>query len=153
MHGLAAPGSGGAFHAKVMVVAGHERALVAIGSGDLSAAGWGLNKESWTVAKANREACPELVADVADWLRSLDSLCALAPLAARGISRTAALLEELASRPKSWTPGTAWCTPAPGRSSTSSRVARWTTCCCTRHPTTSAPPLSGNSSLGYARRG
>jgi hypothetical protein len=96
VHGLAAPGSGGAFHAKVTVVAGHERALVAIGSGDLSAAGWGLNKESWTVAKANREACPELVADVADWLRSLDSLCALAPLAASGISRTAALLEELA---------------------------------------------------------
>jgi hypothetical protein len=96
VHGLAAPGAGGAFHAKVMVVAGHERALVAIGSGDLSPGGWGLNKESWTVATADREACPELVADVADWLRSLDSLCALAPLAASGISRTAALLEELA---------------------------------------------------------
>jgi hypothetical protein len=96
VHGLAAPGAGGAFHAKVIVVAGHERAIVAIGSGDLSPAGWGLNKESWTVATANREACPELVADTADWLRSLDSLCALAPLAASGISRTAALLEELA---------------------------------------------------------
>jgi hypothetical protein len=36
------------------------------------------------------------VADIADWLRSLDGLCALAPLAASGISRTAALLEELA---------------------------------------------------------
>jgi hypothetical protein len=96
VHGLAAPGSGGAFHAKVMVVAGPERALVAIGSGDLSPGGWGLNKESWTVATADREACPELVADVADWLRSLERLCALAPLAASGISRTAALLEELA---------------------------------------------------------
>jgi hypothetical protein len=96
VHGLAALGSGGAFHAKVMVVAGRERALVAIGSGDLSPAGWGLNKESWTVATADREACPELVADVADWLRSLDSLCALAPLTASGISRTASLLEELA---------------------------------------------------------
>ena len=96
VHGLAAPHSGGAFHAKVIVVAGHERALVAIGSGDLSPAGWGLNEESWTVVTANREACPELVADTADWLRSLDSLCALAPLGASGISRTAALLEELA---------------------------------------------------------
>jgi len=96
VHGLAAPGAGGAFHAKVMVVAGRDRALVAIGSGDLSPGGWGLNKESWTVATADREACPELVADVADWLRSLDGLCALAPLAAHGISRTAALLEELA---------------------------------------------------------
>jgi hypothetical protein len=96
VHGLAAPGSGGPFHAKVMIVAGRERALVAIGSGDLSPGGWGLNKESWTVATADREACPELVADVADWLRSLDGLCALAPLAASGISRTAALLEELA---------------------------------------------------------
>jgi hypothetical protein len=96
VHGLAAPGAGGAFHAKVMIVAGRERALVAIGSGDLSPGGWGLNKESWTVARADREACPELVADVADWLRSLDSLCALTPLAASGISRTAALLEEIA---------------------------------------------------------
>jgi hypothetical protein len=96
VHGLAAPRSGGQFHAKVMVVAGRERALVAIGSGDLSPGGWGLNKESWTVATADREACPELVADVADWLRSLDGLCALAPLAASGISRTASLLEELA---------------------------------------------------------
>ena len=96
VHGLAAPSSGGAFHAKVTVVAGRERALVAIGSGDLSPGGWGLNKESWTVATADREGCPELVADVADWLRSLDGLCALAPLAASGISRTAALLEELA---------------------------------------------------------
>jgi hypothetical protein len=96
VHGLAAPASGGAFHAKVMIVAGRERAVVAIGSGDLSPGGWGLNKESWTVATADREACPELVADVADWLRSLDSLCALTPLAASGISRTAALLEELA---------------------------------------------------------
>ena len=96
VHGLAAPGAGGAFHAKVVIVAGPERALVAIGSGDLSPGGWGLNEESWTVATADRVACPELVADVADWLRSLDGLCALAPLAASGISRAAALLEELA---------------------------------------------------------
>ncbi len=96
VHGLAAPGAGGLFHAKLMVVAGRERALVAIGSGDLSPGGWGLNKEAWTVATADREACPELVADVADWLRSLDDLCTLAPLTASGISRTAALLEELA---------------------------------------------------------
>jgi hypothetical protein len=96
VHGLAAPRSGGTFHSKVMIVAGRERALVAIGSGDLSPGGWGLNKESWTVATADREACPELVADIADWLRSLDGLCALAPPAASGISRAAALLEELA---------------------------------------------------------
>ena len=96
VHGLAAPRQGGAFHAQVMIIAGRERALVAIGSGSLSPGGWGLNKESWTVATADRESCPELVADIADWLRSLDGLCALAPLAASGISRTAALLEELA---------------------------------------------------------
>jgi hypothetical protein len=96
VHGLAAPNAGGAFHAKVVVVAGRERALVAIGSGDLSPGGWSLDTESWTVATADRAACPELVADIADWLRSLEGLCALAPLAAAGISRTAALLEELA---------------------------------------------------------
>ena len=96
VHGLAAPSAGGTFHSKVMVVAGRERALVAIGSGDLSPTGWGRNKETWTVATADRESRPELVADLADWLRSLDGLCSLAPLAAGGISRTAALLEELA---------------------------------------------------------
>jgi hypothetical protein len=96
VHGLAAPSAGGAFHARVVVVAGRERALVVIGSGDLTPGGWGLNEESWTVATADREACPELVADVADWLRSLDRLCGLTPLAASGISRTATLLEELA---------------------------------------------------------
>ncbi len=96
VHGRAAPVAGDAFHAQVIVGAGRERVMVAIGSGDLSPGGWGLNKESWTVATADREACPELVADVADWLRSLDGLCALAPLAASGISRTAALLEEIA---------------------------------------------------------
>jgi len=96
VHGLAAPSQGGAFHAKVIVIAGRERALVAIGSGDLSAEGWGRNKESWTVATADRASCPEVGADVAYCPRSLDSLCALAPLAASGISRTATLLEELA---------------------------------------------------------
>lgn len=96
VYGLAAPSHGGAFHAKVTIVAGRERALVAIGSGDLSPGGWSMNKESWTVATADRQSCPELVADTADWLRSLDSRCALAPLAQSGISRTAALLEELA---------------------------------------------------------
>ena len=96
VHGLAAPGAGGTFHAKVVIVAGRDRALVAIGSGDLTPAGWERNEEFWTVATADRAACPELVADVADWLRSLEGLCALTPLAVSAISRTAALLEELA---------------------------------------------------------
>jgi hypothetical protein len=97
VHGLAVTGSGAAFHPKVTVIAGPERATVIVGSGNLSAGGWHLNKEMWTVATANRERCPAIVADVAAWLRTLDQVCAITPHAVQGISRTAVLLEDLAA--------------------------------------------------------
>lgn len=95
VHGLAVTDSGAAFHPKVNVVVGRDRAVVAIGSGNLSPGGWHLNKETWTVATANRERCPVVVTGVAAWLRTLDEVCAITPQAVEGINRTATHLEQL----------------------------------------------------------
>ena len=84
VHGLAVTGSGSAFHPKVTVIAGPERAMVAVGSGNLSSGGWHLNKETWIVATADRERCPVIVAEVAGWLRTLDQVCAITPHAVQG---------------------------------------------------------------------
>jgi hypothetical protein len=97
IHGLAATPSGAAFHPKVAVVAGPERAMVAIGSGNLSPGGWHLNNETWTVATADQERCPAMVAQLAEWLRGLHHLCMITPQAVQGIQRTAARLEQLAA--------------------------------------------------------
>ena len=97
VHGLAVTGSGAAFHPKVTVVAGPERAMVAVGSGNLSSGGWHLNKEIWTVATANPERCPAMVAECAAWLRTLGQVCAITPHAVQGIGRTVTLLEQLAA--------------------------------------------------------
>ena len=97
VHGLAVTGSGAAFHPKVTVIAGPERARVAVGSGNLSSGGWHLNKEIWTVATANPERCPAIVAEAAAWLRTLGQVCAITPYAVQGIGRTATLLEQLAA--------------------------------------------------------
>ncbi len=96
LHGVAVTPTGAAFHPKVTVVAGAERAIVAIGSGNLSAGGWHLNKETWTVATADRDHCPAIVPQVAEWLRTLPAVCTITPQAVLGITRTAASLEQLA---------------------------------------------------------
>jgi hypothetical protein len=97
VHGLAVPDSGAAFHPKVTVLVGRERAIVAIGSGNLSPGGWHLNTETWTVATADQERCPVVVTEVAAWLRTLDEVCAITPQAVEGINRTATHLEQLAA--------------------------------------------------------
>jgi hypothetical protein len=97
VYGLAVPRSGAAFHPKVTVIAGPERAVVAIGSGNLSTGGWHLNKETWTIATADRERCPVIVTHLAGWLRALHHVCTITPQARQGIQRTASLLEDLAS--------------------------------------------------------
>jgi hypothetical protein len=97
VHGLAAPRARGAFHPKVTVIAGPERAVVAVGSGNLSPGGWHLNAETWTTATADTERCPLIVREVAAWLRTLEGVCAITPLAVAGINRTATQLEQLAA--------------------------------------------------------
>ena len=96
VHGLAVTATGAAFHPKVAIVAGPERAVAAIGSGNLSTGGWFLNKETWTVCAADKESCPVLLTQLAEWLRTLEGVCTITPQAVRGVQRTAALLEQLA---------------------------------------------------------
>ena len=146
VHGLAVTGSGAAFHSKVTVIAGSERAMVAIGSGNLSPGGWHLNEETWTVATADREGCPAIVTQVAAWLRTLDQVCAITPQAVQGIGRTATLLERLAAWPSPWTPVTASCTPAPGVCWISCRPVMSTVCCFMRRSTTRMRQRYGSSS-------
>jgi len=97
VHGLAVTKAGAAFHPKVTVITGPERAVVAVGSGNLSPGGWHLNQETWTIATASRERCPAIVPQVAGWLRTLPDASVIAPQAAKGIGRTATLLEKLAA--------------------------------------------------------
>ena len=97
VHGLAVTKAGAAFHPKVTVITGPERAVVAVGSGNLSPGGWHLNQETWTIATASRERCPAMVPQVAAWLRTLPDASVIAPQAAKGIGRTATLLERLAA--------------------------------------------------------
>jgi hypothetical protein len=97
VHGLALPRAGGSFHPKVAIIAGPERAVVAVGSGNLSPGGWHLNAEAWTIATAGAGRCPAIVTQVAAWLRTLDGACAITPAALAGIGRTATQLEQLAS--------------------------------------------------------
>jgi len=97
VHGLAITKAGAAFHPKVTVITGPERAVVAIGSGNLSPGGWHLNQETWTIATASQERCPTIVPQVATWLRMLPDASVVAPQAAKGIGRTATLLERLAA--------------------------------------------------------
>jgi hypothetical protein len=95
VHGLAVTPAGSAFHPKLTVVVGPKRALVAIGSGNLSVGGWHLNAETWTIAAADRQRCPRLILETAEWLRSVVRLCAISPHAADAIGRTAAALDGL----------------------------------------------------------
>ena len=64
---------GMAFHPKLLVAVGDGHARVAIGSGNLTMAGWHANAETWTVLSADSEGGPDTLHDVADFLRALAS--------------------------------------------------------------------------------
>ncbi|GGS97665.1 hypothetical protein GCM10010156_64820 [Planobispora rosea] len=61
----------GAFHPKLMVLVGPKRATVAIGSGNVTLAGWQANAELWTVLRADQSHVPGLFGDLATWLSGL----------------------------------------------------------------------------------
>lgn len=92
--GLAA--MGGAFHPKLTVLAGPHRALVGIGSGNLTIGGWHSNDEVLTTIRASRDdGVPSVLGDVAAFLDQLPQRVTISPLAREGIARTAAQLAEL----------------------------------------------------------
>ncbi len=71
LDGRAVCPGGTAFHPKLLVVVGNEGARVAIGSGNLTTAGWHGNAETWTVLRANSKGGPTTLRTVADFLRQL----------------------------------------------------------------------------------
>ena len=92
--GLAA--TSGAFHPKMLVLAGPKRALVAVGSGNLTMGGWQYNAELLTVFTGDRNGVPEPIAQVPDMLRSLaNESLRLDPLTRAAIDRTVQQLEAL----------------------------------------------------------
>lgn len=92
--GLAA--MGGAFHPKLTVLAGPHRALVGIGSGNLTIGGWHGNDEVLTTVHASRDdGVPTVLRDIVTFLDQLPERVTISPLAVDGIARTAAQLSEL----------------------------------------------------------
>jgi hypothetical protein len=67
----------GAFHPKLVIIAGPERATIAIGSGNVTMAGWQANAELWTVIRGNRASCPSVLLDIARWLADMPSVVQL----------------------------------------------------------------------------
>ena len=87
----------GAFHPKLTVLVGDQRALVAIGSGNVTMQGWHQNEELCTIITADRgSGCPAVVRELTQWLRELGSTVMLSPLAVDAIERTASALQNLA---------------------------------------------------------
>ncbi len=94
--GLAA--MAGAFHPKLTILAGPQRALVGIGSGNLTIGGWHANDEVLTIIRADRDrGAPTILGEVVRFLRDLPARIVVSPLAQDGIERTAGQLEDLAS--------------------------------------------------------
>lgn len=86
---------GGAFHPKLVVIAGPARATVAIGSGNLTLAGWQANAELWTVLRGDTDTCPAIFGDLARWLRDLPEHVRLSWGVPEAMNRVAGELDRL----------------------------------------------------------
>ncbi|MGI8429681.1 MAG: hypothetical protein ACR2OB_10335 [Solirubrobacteraceae bacterium] len=87
-----------AFHPKLIVIASRDQATVAIGSGNLTLAGWHGNEELWTVLHADRERGPTTIRGVAAFLRALaDGRIQLSAECPAVVRRVADLLDDLAA--------------------------------------------------------
>ena len=87
---------GTAFHPKLLAIVGDGQARVAIGSGNLTMAGWHGNAETWTVLRADEDGGPTTLRDVSAFLRKLsESQIALSAGAPDALRRVAAELDEL----------------------------------------------------------
>lgn len=84
-----------AFHPKVTVLVGPERALVAVGSGNLTSGGWAGNDETLLVVEASTsEGVPAIVGQVAQWFSALESVRTSAA-ARKAVVRARIALERL----------------------------------------------------------
>ncbi|MGW4057795.1 hypothetical protein ACWEGE_05925 [Amycolatopsis sp. NPDC004747] len=64
-------GCTGAFHPKVVILAGDDNVWAAIGSGNPTMSGWGHNHELWLVLRASRHRGPAAMRDLGAWLTEL----------------------------------------------------------------------------------
>jgi hypothetical protein len=86
-----------AFHPKLFVVVGDGQARVAIGSGNLTMAGWHGNAETWTVLRADEDGGPDTLVAVSAFLRRLaDSEVAMSAATPDALRRVA---DELTALP------------------------------------------------------
>lgn len=89
----------GAFHPKLAVLAGPRRALVAVGSGNLTYGGWQYNHETLTVLHGTTDQVPAAFANVVNCLTDYAADPDIAdPLTRNALTHTAQLLAELAER-------------------------------------------------------
>lgn len=96
LDGRAVCPGGTAFHPKLLVIVGDGQARIAIGSGNLTMAGWHANAETWTVVRADADGGPDTLTDVAGFLRALaESPIALSARTRPALERVAAGLDEL----------------------------------------------------------
>lgn len=61
----------GAFHPKLVLLVGDDRALALIGSGNVSRGGWALNAELWNTFEATSGQAPSALFELAPWLEQL----------------------------------------------------------------------------------
>lgn len=61
----------GAFHPKLTLLLGDDRALALIGSGNLSRGGWAFNAELWNAYEAISGEAPLVLFELAQWLQKL----------------------------------------------------------------------------------
>lgn len=83
----------GAFHPKLIIAAGPQRALVAVGSGNLTLAGWWGNDELWSVHHGSDDGASPVLAHTADWCRQLSDHVVIDPYVKHALERVATMLE------------------------------------------------------------
>ncbi|WP_158689571.1 hypothetical protein [Streptomyces niveus] len=86
---------GAAFHPKLIVLAGPENAIIALGSGNTTLAGWQANAELWTVLRVDGEQSPTAVPELSAWLRDLPEKVRFSAGVPQALGRVAALLDRL----------------------------------------------------------
>ncbi|MEU5698983.1 hypothetical protein [Streptomyces aurantiacus] len=86
---------GAAFHPKLIVLAGPEHAIIALGSGNTTLAGWQANAELWTVLRVDGEQSPTAVPELSAWLRDLPEKVRFSAGVPQALGRVAALLDRI----------------------------------------------------------
>lgn len=95
LDGRAACKSGGAFHPKLLVIAGDDYATVAIGSGNATISGWHDNAEIWTVLRGDSTGAPDTFAALSTWLRALPEHVRFSGAVEGALARVAELIDAL----------------------------------------------------------